>query len=192
MLPSDAIVVNKSTVPVGSTKVVERALQRPDVKVVSNPEFLREGSAVSDFLKPDRIVIGSEDQAAAIRVAALYLGITAPLIVTDPASAETIKYAANAFLATKVSFVNAVAAICEGSGPTSTMSSSASATTSASATSSSAPARLGRELPSPKDAVRWCDGRDRGYQFDLLQGVIAVNDDQRERILDEGRAGRRR
>ena len=108
--------VNKSTVPVGSTRVVERVLDRPDVTVVSNPEFLREGSAVQDFLHPDRIVVGSDDQAAAITVASLYVGIAAPVIVTDPASAETIKYAANAFLATKLSFVNAVAAICEGVG----------------------------------------------------------------------------
>mgnify|MGYP001188970583 CR=1 FL=1 len=81
VIPSESIVVNKSTVPVGSTKVVERDLQRPDVSVVSNPEFLREGSAVHDFLHPDRIVIGADDQAAAIRVASLYLGIAAPLIV---------------------------------------------------------------------------------------------------------------
>src|SRR5262245_469231 len=115
-LPFESVVVNKSTVPVGSTRVVERVLDRPDVKVVSNPEFLREGSAVQDFLKPDRIVVGSTDQAAAIKVSSLYLGVAAPVIVTDPASAETIKYAANAFLATKLSFVNAVAAICEGVG----------------------------------------------------------------------------
>src|SRR3954449_1350770 len=107
-LPAEAIVVNKSTVPVGSTKVVERVLGRPDVSVVSNPEFLREGSAVHDFLHPDRIVIGSDDQVAAAKVASLYLGIAAPLIITDPPSAELIKYASNAFLATKVSFVNAV------------------------------------------------------------------------------------
>ena len=110
------IVVNKSTVPVGSTRVVEQALGRSDVFVVSNPEFLREGSAVHDFLHPDRVVIGSDDQAAAIRVAALYIGVAAPLMVTDPASAETIKYASNAFLATKLSFVNAVAAVCEAVG----------------------------------------------------------------------------
>ena len=116
MLPPDSIVVNKSTVPVGSTHVVERVLGRSDVFVVSNPEFLREGSAVHDFLHPDRIVIGSDDQSAAIRVASLYLGIASPPIVTDPASAETIKYAANAFLATKISFVNAIAAVCEGVG----------------------------------------------------------------------------
>ena len=115
-LPYESVVVNKSTVPVGSARVVERVLDRPDVKVVSNPEFLREGSAVQDFLKPDRIVVGCTDQSAAIKVSSLYLGVAAPVIVTDPASAETIKYAANAFLATKLSFVNAVAAICEGVG----------------------------------------------------------------------------
>ena len=116
VLPYEAVVVNKSTVPVGSAKVVERVMNRPDVKVVSNPEFLREGSAVQDFLKPDRVVVGCDDQAAALKVSALYDGISAPVIVTDPASAETIKYAANAFLATKLSFINAIAAICEGVG----------------------------------------------------------------------------
>jgi UDPglucose 6-dehydrogenase len=116
VLPYEAVVVNKSTVPVGSAKVVERVMGRPDVKVVSNPEFLREGSAVQDFLKPDRVVVGCDDQAAALKVSALYDGISAVVIVTDPASAETIKYAANAFLATKLSFINAIAAICEGVG----------------------------------------------------------------------------
>ena len=116
VLPRESVVVNKSTVPVGSTRVVERALGRDDVSVVSNPEFLREGSAVHDFMNPDRIVIGADDQSAAIKVASLYLGVAAPLIVTDPASAETIKYAANSFLATKISFINAVAAICEAVG----------------------------------------------------------------------------
>ena len=72
VLPYEAIVVNKSTVPVGSTKVVERVLRRPDVRVVSNPEFLREGSAVDDFLRPDRVVVGCEDRAAAMRVGGLY------------------------------------------------------------------------------------------------------------------------
>ncbi|MBA2497599.1 MAG: nucleotide sugar dehydrogenase [Acidimicrobiia bacterium] len=116
VLAPEAVVINKSTVPVGSTRVVERVLGRSDVHVVSNPEFLREGSAVHDFLNPDRIVIGSDDQAAAVRVASLYIGIATPLIVTDPASAETIKYAANAFLATKISYVNAIAAVCEAVG----------------------------------------------------------------------------
>ena len=112
-LPYEAIVVNKSTVPVGSTKVVAKALNRPDVRVVSNPEFLREGSAVDDFLHPDRVVVGCDDPDAARRVGALYDAVHPQLIITDPASAELIKYAANAFLATKLSFVNAIATICE-------------------------------------------------------------------------------
>ena len=116
VLAPETIVINKSTVPVGSTRVVERALGRDDVFVVSNPEFLREGSAVHDCLNPDRIVIGADDQAAAMRVAALFESLKAPLVVTDPASAETIKYASNAFLATKVSFVNALANVCEAVG----------------------------------------------------------------------------
>jgi len=115
-LSFECVVVNKSTVPVGSAKVVQQVLGRPDVRVVSNPEFLREGSAVQDFLKPDRVVVGADDHAAALIVANLYERTGAPLIITDPASAETIKYAANAFLATKLSFVNAIAAICEGVG----------------------------------------------------------------------------
>ena len=115
-LLSESIVINKSTVPVGSTHLVARALGRSDVVAVSNPEFLREGSAVHDFLHPDRIVIGAEDESSAIKVSALFLKIPAPLIVTDPATAETIKYASNAFLATKISFANAVAALCEAVG----------------------------------------------------------------------------
>jgi UDPglucose 6-dehydrogenase len=115
-LRPECIVINKSTVPVGSTRVVEAAIERDDVFVVSNPEFLREGSAVHDCLNPDRIVIGSDDQAAAMRVAGLFESLKAPLVITDPASAETIKYASNAFLATKISYVNAVANVCEAVG----------------------------------------------------------------------------
>lgn len=115
-LRSDAIVVNKSTVPVGSAGFVEQVMGRSDVHVVSNPEFLREGTAVHDFLHPDRVVIGAEDQSAAVRIAGLYLGLPAPFMVTDPASAETIKYASNAFLAMKLSFVNAIANLCEAVG----------------------------------------------------------------------------
>src|SRR5215207_4094580 len=88
ILPSEAVVVNKSTVPVGSTRVVEQALGRDDVAVVSNPEFLREGSAVHDFLNPDRIVVGCDTAEAAERVAALYARLGAPTVLTDAASAE--------------------------------------------------------------------------------------------------------
>ncbi len=115
-LAHGAVVVNKSTVPVGSALLVERLLDRPGIPVVSNPEFLREGTAVHDCLHPDRIVVGADDQAAAARVGALFSSTQAPLIVTDAATAETIKYASNAFLATKLSFVNAVANLSEAVG----------------------------------------------------------------------------
>ena len=186
VLPSEAIVVNKSTVPVGSTRVVERALGRSDVAVVSNPEFLREGSAIHDFLHPDRIVIGAEDQAAAVRVSSLYLGITAPVIVTDPASAETIKYAANAFLATKISFINAVAAVCEAVG----------ADIKDVALGMGYDSRIGHEFLKPGPG--WggsCFPKDTramvhiaesaGYDFNLLKGVVAVNDEQLNRVAEK-------
>lgn len=115
-LAPGATVVNKSTVPVGSAGIVAEVIGREDVSVVSNPEFLREGTAVSDFLKPDRVVVGCDDQAAAVRLAEAYEGLGAPILVTDAASAEMIKYASNAFLATKVSYVNAIAALCEAVG----------------------------------------------------------------------------
>ncbi len=114
-----AIIINKSTVPVGSGDVVSRiirnSLKRPEVPfaVVSNPEFLREGSAVHDFQSPDRVVLGSSDQAAAHHVALLYLPLRAHIVITDLYTAEMIKYASNAFLATKISFINEIAQICE-------------------------------------------------------------------------------
>ncbi len=114
-LDFESIVINKSTVPVGSASLVQRLLKRPDVRVVSNPEFLREGTAVDDFLNPDRVVVGSDDPQAAIAVAALYGG-THQLLVTDAASAELIKYASNAFLAMRLSFVNSVADLCAAAG----------------------------------------------------------------------------
>ncbi|MEI7755139.1 MAG: UDP-glucose/GDP-mannose dehydrogenase family protein [Actinomycetota bacterium] len=184
VLPAHAVVVNKSTVPVGSTKVVERVLGRHDVSVVSNPEFLREGSAVSDFLKPDRVVIGSDDPSAATRVADLYSTTSTHLIVTDPASAETIKYAANAFLATKISFVNAVAAVCEAVG----------ADVNDVVLGLGYDKRIGHEFlrPGPgwggscfpKDTRAMVKiAEDAGYDFNLLKGVVVVNDEQRERMV---------
>src|SRR5947199_3570007 len=114
-----AIIVNKSTVPVGSgdvvTRIVRTNLARPDVpfSVVSNPEFLREGSALLDFQSPDRVVLGSSDQEAARKVATLYLPLRTRIQITDLYTAEMIKYASNAFLATKISFINEIAQICE-------------------------------------------------------------------------------
>jgi UDPglucose 6-dehydrogenase len=114
-----AIIINKSTVPVGSGDVVSRVtrtnLKRPDVtfSVVSNPEFLREGAALQDFQHPDRVVLGSSEPDAAHKVAQLYLPLRAPIVITDLYTAEMIKYASNAFLATKISFINEIAQICE-------------------------------------------------------------------------------
>ncbi|MCX2731230.1 UDP-glucose/GDP-mannose dehydrogenase family protein [Saccharopolyspora sp. NFXS83] len=113
VLPTGCVLVCKSTVPVGTSARVAELVGRPDVAVVSNPEFLREGSAVHDFLNPDRIVVGSASQDAAERVAALYARLGAPTVLTDAPSAEMVKYAANCFLATKLSYVNAVAELCE-------------------------------------------------------------------------------
>jgi UDPglucose 6-dehydrogenase len=113
LLPPGSVVANKSTVPVGTSVRTAELLEREDVAVVSNPEFLREGSAVHDFLNPDRIVVGSSQQDAAERVAALYARLDAPTVLTDAASAEMIKYAANCFLAMKLSYVNAIAELCE-------------------------------------------------------------------------------
>jgi UDPglucose 6-dehydrogenase len=187
-LAYESIVVNKSTVPVGSTKVVEQVLGRPDVRVVSNPEFLREGSAVQDFLRPDRVVVGASDQAAALVVAELYERSGAPQIITDPASAETIKYAANAFLATKLSFVNAIAAICEGVG----------ADVNDVMVGLGSDHRIGHDFlrPGPgwggscfpKDTralLKIAD--DAGYRFDMLEGVLSVNDEQFDRMADKVR-----
>jgi UDPglucose 6-dehydrogenase len=182
-LVTGAVVITKSTVPVGSALIVERALGRSDVAVVSNPEFLREGQAVYDCLHPDRIVIGSDDQGAAIRVAALYERINAPLIVTDPATAEAIKYACNAFLATKVSFINAIANVCQAVG----------ADVRDVVLGMGYDKRIGFEFLKPgpgwggscfpKDSqalVRIAE--EHGYHFELLKGVIAVNEEQFELV----------
>ena len=115
------IIVNKSTVPVGTGDWVadiirEHCNDGMDFAVVSNPEFLREGSAISDFMYPDRIVLGSLSPEAAQEVAQLYLPLRATIMVTDLRTAEMIKYASNAFLATRISFINEIANICEALG----------------------------------------------------------------------------
>lgn len=112
------IVINKSTMPVGSNGFVANILAEHGVPgttfdVVSNPEFLREGAAIFDIFHPSRIVLGSDNPDAAMAVAELFADLHAPLVFTDPRSAEMVKYASNAFLATKISFINEIAAICE-------------------------------------------------------------------------------
>nr|WP_231897584.1 UDP-glucose/GDP-mannose dehydrogenase family protein [Ilumatobacter coccineus] len=186
ILKPGAVVVNKSTVPVGSTVAVERELQRDDVFVVSNPEFLREGTAVRDFLQPDRVVIGSADRGAAEKVAELYDSIDTPIIITDPASAETIKYAANGFLAMKISFVNAVAAMCEAVG----------ADVAAVVDGIGSDTRIGGQFLKPgpgwggscfpKDSRALVKiAEEHGYNFSMMKGVIDVNTEQRGRMIDK-------
>jgi UDPglucose 6-dehydrogenase len=113
VLPAGCALITKSTVPVGTSRRIRDLLGRDDIPVVSNPEFLREGTAVSDFLGPDRVVVGSDDLEAARWVAGLYSALDAPSVVCDAASAELVKYAANCFLAMKLSYVNAMAELCE-------------------------------------------------------------------------------
>ena len=115
------IIVNKSTVPIGTGDWVADIVRRHQpaaigFSVVSNPEFLREGSAINDFMHPDRIVLGSLDPDAAGQVASLYLSLRAPIMITDLRTAEMIKYASNAFLATRISFINEISSICEALG----------------------------------------------------------------------------
>jgi len=120
-MTSPLIIINKSTVPVGTgdwvADIVKRAQPKPmDFSVVSCPEFLREGSAIGDFMQPHRTVLGSTDKDAANKVAQLHLALRAPIVITDLRTAEMIKYASNAFLATKISFINEIADICEALG----------------------------------------------------------------------------
>jgi UDPglucose 6-dehydrogenase len=112
------IIVNKSTVPVGTGDFVREVIEKnkthnTDFDVVSNPEFLREGSAIADALSPDRIIIGAPTKQVAVKLLELYASIGKPMLITDVYSAEIIKYASNSFLAMKISFINAIADICE-------------------------------------------------------------------------------
>jgi UDPglucose 6-dehydrogenase len=180
------VVVTKSTVPVGSAGAVASALGRSDTSVVSNPEFLREGNAVHDWLHPDRVVIGSDDRGAAEKLAALYEPLAAPVIITDPASSETIKYACNAFLAAKVSFVNSIANLCAAVG----------ADAVDVIRGMSYDRRIGADHLSPgpgwggscfpKDTSALIKiAEDHGYDFALLKEVIAANEQQFERVADQ-------
>jgi UDPglucose 6-dehydrogenase len=193
VLRPGSVVVNKSTMPVGSTDAVARALKSAgavtDVGVASNPEFLREGQAVRDTLAPHRVVIGCDDTEVAVRVSALYRDIQAPVLVTDPASAEMIKYASNAFLATKISYVNAIANLCE----------MVNADVREVVLGMGYDPRIGFEVlhPGPgfggscfpKDtAALVFTAQEAGYDFELLRAVIAVNHRQRELVLDKVRS----
>ncbi len=187
-LAPGAVVVMKSTVPVGSVAKFQTHLDSlgAEATVVSNPEFLREGSAVHDFFHPDRIVIGSRDQTATDTLIEMYRAIDADVVVTDPPSSEMIKYASNAYLATRITFANALANLCESVG----------ADASVVLDGMGRDSRIGAHFLNPgpgyggscfpKDTQALVSiADDAGYDFSLLRGVIAVNELQTLRIVDK-------
>jgi UDPglucose 6-dehydrogenase len=186
LLPTGAVVVNKSTVPVGTSQRTQELIGRDDVAVVSNPEFLREGSAVHDFLHPDRIVVGSDTQDAAERVAALYARLGAPTVLTDAASAELVKYAANCFLAMKLSYVNAMAELCDrlGADISDVTEGMGYDRRIGHAFLTPGPGWGGSCLPKDTHAMlQVADSAD--FEFRLLRAAIDTNDRQRQRIVDK-------
>jgi UDPglucose 6-dehydrogenase len=186
------VVVVKSTVPVGTCRRVKQLIQNHQTRptpfdIVSNPEFQREGSAIEDFMRPDRVTIGAEsEQAIAIMkdiYSALYL-IETPFVITSLETAEMIKYAANAFLATKVSFINEIANLCEVMG----------ADVHHVARAMGLDGRIGKKFlhPGPgyggscfpKDTRALSKmAHERGYYFKILDAVITVNEEQKKRMI---------
>src|SRR5215510_12247370 len=175
------VVVNKSTVPVGTgefvREVIERHQRQPiPFDVVSNPEFLREGSAIEDTLRPDRIVIGAPTQQVAMTLLELYAPLERPMIITDVPSAEMIKYASNAFLATKISFINAIANICElaGADVTHVMKGMGLDARIGSAFLSAGLGYGGSCFPKDTDSLV-ATAAALGYDFSMLRAVVDVN-----------------
>jgi len=190
LLNQYVVIVDKSTVPVGTADLVrERIAKHATVEfsVVSNPEFLREGFAVTDFMKPDRIVIGASDQRAVKVMESLYKPFVRqgnPILVMDEKSAELTKYASNAFLATKITFMNEIANFCERVG----------ANVDAVRLGMGADERIGKRFlfPGmgyggscfPKDVqALYHSGAMEGFQFQLLDAVMRVNDEQKTILL---------
>ncbi|MFD0697177.1 UDP-glucose dehydrogenase family protein [Paenibacillus sp. GCM10027628] len=194
MLPhmtSPKIIVMKSTVPVGTGRWVEQQIRElaprhVQIHVVSNPEFLREGSAIHDTFHPDRIVIGSKDAEAGARIASIHASIQTELLMTDRESAELIKYASNAFLAAKISFINEMAHVCEKVG----------ADVRLVAKGMGLDRRIGPHFLNagigyggscfPKDTrAQLKIAQNVDYDFKILRAVIEVNQLQRERFVSK-------
>ncbi|MGW0521993.1 UDP-glucose dehydrogenase family protein [Crossiella sp. NPDC003009] len=180
-----SVLVVKSTVPPGTTEDLRARLGRADVAVAGNPEFLREGHAVADFLHPQRVVVGASEQATARRVLALYRDTGAPTLVTDPASAELVKYASNSFLAMKLSYVNTLAELCERTG-----ADIAAVTEGLGQDERIGPAFLapgpgwgGSCLPKDTRALLHT-ARQAEVEFPLLSAAIETNDRQPARIIE--------
>jgi len=187
------VIVDKSTVPVGTAREVHRIAKKTnpsaDFDVASNPEFLREGSAISDFMRPDRVVLGVESERAEILLRELYRPlnlIESPVLVTDLESAELIKYAANAFLATKISFINEISQLCEKTG----------ADVHAVAKGMGLDGRIGRKFlhagPGyggscfPKDTVALIRmAQEHGVSSRIIEAVSEVNASQKARMVSK-------
>ena len=183
------VVVNKSTVPVGTGELVREVIERNQTQpvpfdVVSNPEFLREGSAIEDTLRPDRIVIGAPTQQVAMTLLELYAPLERPMIITDVPSAEMIKYASNAFLATKISFINAIANICElaGADVTQVMKGMGLDARIGAAFLQAGLGYGGSCFPKDTDSLVHTAGA-LGYRFDVLRAVVDVNTGRAEHFV---------
>ena len=184
------VVVNKSTVPVGTGEFVREVIERHQAKpvpfdVVSNPEFLREGSAIEDTLRPDRIVIGAPTQQVAMTLLELYAPLERPMIITDVPSAEMIKYASNAFLSTKISFINAIANICElaGADVTQVMKGMGLDPRIGSAFLSAGLGYGGSCFPKDTDSLVHTAAA-LGYDFALLRAVVEINRERAGHFVD--------
>ncbi|MDE1171378.1 MAG: UDP-glucose/GDP-mannose dehydrogenase family protein [Verrucomicrobium sp.] len=193
VLPGYRVIVDKSTVPVKTGEKVRQTIGRyhaggTEFDVVSNPEFLREGSAVADLMKPDRIVVGADSERAAEIMKKVYAPFNAPILITDLNSAELIKHAANSFLALKISYINALSQICEASGANVEMV----------ADGMGADHRIGRAFLNaglgyggscfPKDLSAFIKiSEDLGYDFALLKEVSRINVQQRDRFVKKVR-----
>lgn len=191
VLPEGAIVVNKSTMPVGSARHVAGLLSdagRADLRVAVNPEFLQEGRAVAEFLDPARVVLGVErdDEETAVRLSLLYRRLHARIIVTDPVSAEMIKYSSNAYLATRVSFINSVANLCEAVGADvhDVVLGMGHDPRIGFAGLQAGPGYGGSCLP--KDTAALLETAERaGYDFAHLRSTVEVNRAQRDRVVEK-------
>jgi UDPglucose 6-dehydrogenase len=184
------VVVNKSTVPVGTGELVREVIVRHQPRpvefdVVSNPEFLREGSAIEDTLRPDRIVIGAPTQQVAMTLVELYAPIERPMILTDLPSAEVIKYASNAFLATKISFINAIANICEAAGAdvTQVMKGMGLDPRIGGAFLQAGLGYGGSCFPKDVDSLIHTAGR-LGYEFKLLRSIVEINRERAAHLVE--------
>jgi UDPglucose 6-dehydrogenase len=185
------LVITKSTVPIGTGRLIERILDESGNghkgSVVSNPEFLREGSAIEDFLKPDRVVIGASDEESIALMKEIYAplhSLEIPFVVTNVESSELIKYAANGFLATKISFINEVAVMCELLG----------ADVQDVARGIGLDSRIGPKFLQagpgfggscfPKDTSAVADiARQYGYEFEIIEAVLRVNKNIKQRMV---------